>query len=644
MELFKPEDVKQKHTINKNEKKTAKQKTINAEEIKTRTPKNLHPLKSRKRELEQYLSALTSDSLKIVYKFIFGKTTGIKKTDLIEVIAEALTFSTVEQFELWFFSLPELSQRILYETTFTDYKPISLLQKYSDIPLLVKHKNYWRNEWKFNTDLYFDFLRIGVSYGNPVISIPKFLRFVLGLWLEPPPLYQLSACLALDQESKKTWDNSLMVSDTFPLLCDALLNIMEGMKEEELGKNMRNGFNKRDLKELYSSTGFLPFEKIENDQMPDSVDLAARFILCMYDHKPKRPKDGQDGIRNLVQAFFSTETQYPKKWYASDRAYLEYSICIDHLSRSGGYYLDNDNELPIARSVFYNILMHVARDGSWFDTDKLAENIKVTGKDFSFCNSHLERSLKLKAETIISDGITYTPGYDDFRPDGILVFYLMTRPLFKSYCYIFAVLGILEIVQTSPPLVRTYRNKQYPFSVYDSLSAIRITDLGRWCLGLTNERPPKPSQEYHAIADRELLLVTVQGSSLERKVYLDKIGTRLGEDRWRISPASFINGCINKRQITERIERFKMLIDPNPAPHWEQLFKKVINRAGLFNKSRTDIIVYDLPENHELLEELLKNPELKRIVRRVEGRMIAISVKDQKKFYALLNEHGVACF
>jgi hypothetical protein len=300
--------------------------------------------------------------------------------------------------------------------------------------------------------------------------------------------------------------------------------------------------------------------------------------------------------------------------------------------------------LPASRIAFFNILLYVAQDGNWFDADKLAEHIKITGLFFAFSDPYLESRLKVKAETFVFEGLTLTSSYEEFNPSGIMRYYLLVRPLFKAYCYIFAALGLLEITQETPPLVRNYKNKQYPFSIYDSLKAIRITKLGRWCLGLTEERPPKLSQEYQAIADRELLLVTVQGNSLERRVYLDKIGRRLGEDRWRISPASFIAGCINKRQITERVERFKTLIDPNPAPHWEQLFKKVFDRAGLFDARRSDILIYDLPEDREILEELFRDPEIKRIVRRVEGRMLAVAAKDQTKFFNLLSEHGIAHF
>ncbi|MCL2139720.1 MAG: hypothetical protein FWH41_09365 [Treponema sp.] len=607
--------------------------------IETRTPANLKPLVIRKRELIKCLDALTVDFLKIIYKYFFGRTTAIKKSDLCEVISEALTFSSVEQFEVWFFSLPELIQKILHEAVFTDYVPIPYLEKKLGVPIAVYENKYWKSEWKFLPAQNIDFLPIGASYGCPVTVLPVFLRSVLAVWLSPPPPFHFSGCRIQDQS--EYWNNSLAISDTYPLLCDALQNILEEINPLDYEKILRKGFGKTRIKELRSSTGFLPFN-IEGEFFPDSVDLAARFILCLYNFNPQRPSDGHEGIRKLVQDFFSSETLYPKRYDAPDRAYLEYTICIEHLSKSSAYSLRDNTKLPASRNVFYNILMQLARDGSWFDADNLAQHIRITGKDFSFCASYLESNLRIRADSFDIDGQIFLPGYSDFHPDKVMRYPLLVRPLFKAYCYYFAVLGILEIVQVQPPLARSYNNKKYPVSPYDSIKAIRITELGRWCLGLTDKLPPKPVHEYHAIADSELLLVTVQGSSLERQVYLDKIGQRLGENRWRVNPASFIAGCANIRQINDRIERFKALIDPNPAPHWEQLFKKVLDRVGLFSKNRSDMLVYDLPENPEITEELLSDPELKRIMRRVEGRMLAIAAKDQKKFFALLNEHGIA--
>jgi hypothetical protein len=633
--------------------------------IETHPPKDLPLFKNRKQELVRSLAELTVVYLRDVYKFLFGKPSLAKKAELINEIAEALNFSSEEKFRKWFFSFPVITQRVLYLAAFTDYAPIPFMEMEFGQSLLVKNKQFsWKIVWVFNPDFRLDYLPVYNNYSCPVTVIPAFLRAVLCLWLVPPELSNLSACRfseppALAGEPAKTnaaptapWNNSFVIADAFPLLCDALQNILHDINEADRARITRNGFKKKDINELRTSTGgFLPFNP-GGEFTPDSVDLAARFILCMYNYKPRRPNDGQEGIRNLAQTFFCKESPRSQKYYSMDRAYLEYGICIDHLSRTSGYYLDRDEELPASRKIFHDILLYIAADGNWFDADKLAEHIRITGKDFSFCDRYMEKSLKVKADTFAIYPIDSNEGpinlhcdyYDEFHPDGIMRFYLLARPLFKAYCYIFATLGILEIVQGAAPLVRSYRKKQYPFSSYDSLKAVRVTEFGRWCLDVTDKRPPKPPHEYHAIADRELFLVTVQGNSLERRLYLDKIGQRLGEDRWRISPASFIAGCANIRHLTERIERFKALIDPKPAPHWERLFQKVLDRAGIFDAHRSDMLVYDLPQNQELLEELLQNTELKHIARRVEGRMLAVAAKDQRKFYALLNEHGIAHF
>jgi hypothetical protein len=163
-------------------------------------------------------------------------------------------------------------------------------------------------------------------------------------------------------------------------------------------------------------------------------------------------------------------------------------------------------------------------------------------------------------------------------------------------------------------------------------------------LGLTEKRPARPRAEYQAIADKELLLVTVQGNSLERTVYLDRIGRKLGQNRWRISPDSFIAGCIDKKQIEERITKFKALIDPDPAPHWIALFEKVVNRSGLFDEALDDMLVYPLPSDPNLAEELLRDTEFRALVHRAEGELFVVPEKHRKKFLAVLNKHGIAVF
>jgi len=595
-----------------------------------------------KSELAAYLEQLTLEYLKEIYRTLIGKIPIVKKAELIRMLAGALDFQTKDSFRQWFDNLQPLTQNVLSVLAFTDFLPVSVLQKKFKETFLVRDKRYsWETLLRLNDELNLTFLILDRCNGQYTLGLPVFLRKVLSSWLEPPPEVNIANCVSDD--ISPGWDNSQLIADSYPLLCDTVKQLFADISEAEREKAVK-GFKKKQMAELRASSGFLDFD-MDNALCPDSIDLTMRFMLCMKNFKPLRPKDAHEEIRNMVTGFFGENSLYKKTWFYTDRNYLENNVCIDHLSKTPGYYLENYEGLPSSRDTFHKILLEVAKDGRRFDADKLAEHIKVTAKRFAFSGSEFEKTLKIRASLLEVDGITYScEHYEDFRVYGILRFPLLVKPLFKAYCYIFAALGLLEITFKTPPLAVTKASKPLPISPYDSLKTIRITKLGLWCLGLTSERPPLPRQEYQAIADKELLLVTVQGNSLERTVYLDRIGIKLGEDRWRVSPASFISGCESKRHIEDRVARFKKLIDPAPAPHWLELFDKVLSRAGLFGHYRHDVLVYNLGENRKIVEELLRDPELRSIAFRAEGGMLIVPARNQKKFLALLNEHGIASF
>ncbi|MDR3342230.1 MAG: hypothetical protein LBT14_05480 [Treponema sp.] len=616
-------------------------------QIRTRTPKTIKPRGERQKEFRAFFEYSTKESIKdLWYPFAGKNPSGKTKDDTINYIAETLAFPSVQQFEKWFYTLPPVSQKILWRVVFEEHLLSVLIEKELKQSIVVKNESfyYWEACWKLDPVLKLDFLKVREVCGYCSISIPQIFRMAILPWLEPPPEGNLADCHAVEPSpALQPWNNSVEIAESFPLLCDALKTVCTELDQDERNRAIRLGFKKKILNNLYKSSGFLSFA--QGIDAPDSVDLVARFVLCMEDFKPTRPKDGQKAIRDLVTHFFNKKSWYPNQWDAPDRNFLEYNLFLEHLSKAGAHNLTDDKNLPCSRSIFYDILLEIAGDGGCFDVDKLADYIRFTGRDFSFCEKEMEKSFKMKADFFEGDGVVYTRPYDnEYRPTDCLRHELLVKPVFKAYGYLFAALGILEMTQESPPLKRKYHDKKLPVSAYDGLKIIRITGFGRWCLGLTDKKPPKPAQEYQAIADRELYLVTVKGNSLERTVYLDKIGQKLGEDRWRISPASFIAGCTNKKQIEERVERFKALIDKNPAPHWERLFNQTLSRAGIFDTRRLDATVYTLPEDRELAGELLHDPALRAIALRAEGRSLVIPAENQRKFFALLEDHGIAHF
>ena len=597
-----------------------------------------------KRELIDVLQPLSVDELKAVYHTFIGAFQGTpKKSVLISEIARRLSFNTETAFQAWFDKLPSLMQQLIRLTFYEGYVPIAPIEKNLGVNL-IQRENSWSNRKVFTKKSGISFFPLYKCQDQYCTALPLFLRLIVQPWF-PPLTPSLDTCLA--DEAGAVWDNSKSVADSFPLFCEALRELIDTLPDNEQHKLASRGFKKKTLKSLYQSSGLVPFPP--EIAAPDNVELLARFLLLMSNFKPLRPKDGQDSIRSLISAFFSDHSQYPELNPPPDRCLLECAMLLDHFSSLYTFIYSSNaaDKLPQSRVVFRDILLRLGKDQRCFDADKLADFIRLSGKEFSVFSPYYEPYLRFNAESICFDKLTYSrEEYSNipFIPEYMLKLPLLIRPLFKAYCYLFAALGILEITQRDPPLVRSWNGKQTAISPYDALATIRVTDFGRWCLDLSSVRPARTVQKYEAIADKELFLVTVRGSSLERKVYLDRIGVKLGKERWRISPASFIAGCSNKSQIEDRIQRFKALIDPKPAPHWTRLFEKALSRAGLFDTSCEGFLIYQLPGDTELTEELLRDPSLKTIAFRAEGQLLLVPKEKERHFFALLAEHGIAHF
>jgi hypothetical protein len=404
---------------------------------------------------------------------------------------------------------------------------------------------------------------------------------------------------------------------------------------------------KRDVAELRTSSGFSLWDDYSAAEL-DGYSMLTRFFLTMTGFRPTRPDDGFQGIKDLVLAFFEESKKGDFNGITALIQQFEYEVLLTHFSNKVNFNVTY--ELPPARKMFYDLFLRLAKDGSVFDVEALCSYIRFLPYEFNLCIGYVESDLRLKGDAVILDGTTYKINTDDYdyysskeyiHPVGYFYHGLFVKPLLKAYLYLFAALGLLEITQAPPAKNKFTKGKPLAISPYDALVSVRVTELGRWCLGVSDVKPAPPQRKYEAIADNELFLVTVRGINLERTIFLDKIGTKLGDERWRISPASFLSGCKNAADLDDNIKRFHRLIDDKPAAHWEALFEKLQKRAGLFDKNDDSAIVYELPDDRELCEELLRDSAIRNIAYRAEGGRLIIAQKNKNKFAGFLAEHGI---
>jgi hypothetical protein len=629
------------------------------EKIETRKT----PLKGKElKEAEAYIrrffdgDSLTLDTANSLYQDFFGKGMhGKFKTEKMDNAVNDFLFTAAGSFDKWFSLRPPDAQKILYAATFEEFVDIELLEKALNIKIkFVKEK--WGREHFLDTQYNLAFLAVLKNDdGTFCIGMRPLHRSAVLPQFIPPPEALLENCVCAEDHDAVPYNNSTEIAESIPLFCGALNEVLANWTQD---KNIRRAFAKTTVNKLYAASGFrhFPFEtdKALAPYSPLAADILAHFLLFMTEFRilPK-VEDPAEFLRGFLKQFLgvtAAKDSYDYRYWTSGT--IEFNIFFTHLLRTSisSYSQRKASDIYSLRGALAACLLAIAKDGRTLDACALVEQLKYSGKRLSFFPADELRYLKIRADEIHLFGkeMERRNSWDDFNPTGILRFDFTEKPLFFGYLYVCACLGILEITQAPPPLVCQRGDKKLPISIFDSLKTVKITEFGRWCLGLSSEPPAMEKSKYEAIADNELFLVTVRGKSLERTIFLDRIGEKLGTDRWRINPSTFISGCENRAQIEERIKKFHDLIEENPAPHWEKLFKTVLERTTFLDNQHFSAIVYrlpfDTPARREASTELLADPELRGIAMRAEGGLLVIPYLNEKRFYALLAAHGIAHF
>ncbi|MDR0663599.1 MAG: hypothetical protein LBF80_05930 [Spirochaetaceae bacterium] len=620
------------------------------EKIETRkTPLKGKELKDAEESIRRFFDGdrLSLGSANEMYSDFFDRSmSGKNKDGKMDNAVNDFLFISDGSFNKWFSAIPPDGQKILYAVVFDEYVDGGALEKILNVK--IKFKENW-NRSSLDPVYKLNFLTMVSGDGSFSIGIPQLYRAALLPQFMPPPETLLKNCLCEESKGASVYNNGAEIIESLPLFCDALNEVLS---ENQAEKTLYRPFAKKTLNRLYKASGFPPFpfetEKAVSPYSPAAADMLGRFMLFMtgFSHFA-RPENPAEFLRSFVKVFFGLTAAGKIKgatWLADT---FEYNMFFSHLSKSSMYENKSYDDIFYLRRVFRDSVLAIAEDGCEFDACALVKREKYGGARLSFFTSNEISYLKIRAYTIHVFGRKWEREYwESFHPAGTLRFDFLEKPLLLGYFYLFAALGILEITQAEPPLICGNKGKMSPASIFDSLKTVKITEFGLWCMGLSKKLPEEKKGGYEAIADNELYLVTVRGKSLERTIFLDRIGEKLGEDRWRINPSTFISGCESKTQIEERVGKFYKLIDPDPAPHWKTLFKTVVERADFLGKQEIDAIVYqlpfDTPESREVSSEILADPELSGVAMRAEGGILVVPFWGEKRFYALLAAHGIS--
>ena len=209
-------------------------------------------------------------------------------------------------------------------------------------------------------------------------------------------------------------------------------------------------------------------------------------------------------------------------------------------------------------------------------------------------------------------------------------------PFLKGLFFLMGGLGMLELAYEYPSYVTS--------SVFNTLQYIRLTELGKYALGLVPTYTPPVVEKkklFHLDSDRLLIHSLIPGNPYESM--LQDTSISIGNHRFVMNSDSFLKNCKTEKDVNDKIDFFKQFICQDNTPEiWTEFFESLLNQCHPLKKvSRNNYIIYRLDGNNkELIRLLTTDSVLKAIIVRAEGYMILVEAKNQKKLVDRLKTYG----
>jgi hypothetical protein len=200
--------------------------------------------------------------------------------------------------------------------------------------------------------------------------------------------------------------------------------------------------------------------------------------------------------------------------------------------------------------------------------------------------------------------------------------------------FLIASIGAAEIV------INEDENRN--ISPFDSLDYIRLTPLGRYALGVTDEYDP-PEQDHVAYfeLDPDRLIIRSLVNPNPYAQLLTDTSVPISSNRFETSALSFLANCHKREDVENHIRIFRQFISSELPPLWEQFFHSLLQHCHPLTEDKTVYKHYTLdPENRDLIQLVTSDPVLRQIVIRAEGYRIMVKMDDLKKFETQLKKHG----
>ncbi|MFJ1260764.1 hypothetical protein [Cupriavidus sp. CuC1] len=287
------------------------------------------------------------------------------------------------------------------------------------------------------------------------------------------------------------------------------------------------------------------------------------------------------------------------------------------------------------RRAVINEILQRCPVGAWINVDDFSRFMQATGHTFDVTHDPWK--------LYIIDQQYGSLGYDGHNDWAILQFrYLL--------CFLFeyaATLGIIDVAYIDPSEARqdfsnVWGTDDLEFlSRYDGLVYFRLTPLGAYCLGISEDYTPTPIQLSVRLSVSPGLQVNVVGGHLsaEESLTLDTWSIEEAGKSWRLDRQKALDAIEKGHDIAE-LRAFLQARDDQPLPEKVESFIKTSQKQGKALRIIGTTLLIDC-EDAETAAMIATRKETAGLCLRAGDRQLVVRLENEEKFRALIRILGL---
>ncbi len=438
-------------------------------------------------------------------------------------------------------------------------------------------------------------------------SLPLAVCEVLADYIDKPSDYYLKPAATLDTTTYKYENNEDIIEELQSLTAYYHQDNIKTTATKTITMSTANKMRKKlGVKEFYPDTD-KNFEAIRS------------FLIAGFISSNSKKTDlgllALEKLKGWIKQFASGESYSLKHLFVSVKGL--------------GFVVDDSKSISEAFCKYVKYM----EAGQWYDYDKVYA--AAVYRNFTF-----EPFSRREARNYLYYNVEEEGSYryiNKVTLDFNIYDQAVVQPTVKGLFFLFASFGIFDIAFNHPDTTKL--SKTY-FSPFDGLRYVRLTPLGAYVLGITNDfQSQKPETVATFVLDADNLFIHASDSP-QCEVILQDIAIKVSANRYKVTALSFLKSCKKKDDIHTKIQYFKNYVCNTPPQNWNDFLNSLERKINPLTAVKNQMVFQVPSTDTQLIALLAKDEVLKDLVTKAENYQIIIKNSDYAVLVNRLKEFG----